>query len=125
MNKTTEEEPENVIKGPWKNKSKRDVILPEEDIIEMQDNLMFMDNLTEALMVQMIHTIRENAIDVEGEDFLQDMSFIIECVRSTLYREMGTVHPMSKIMEAFTTDGLDTKYHDLPSIEFDDEKDPA
>jgi hypothetical protein len=97
----TEEKLENVIKGPWKNKSKRDVILPEEDIIEM------------------IHTIRENAIDVEGEDFLQDMSFIIECVRSTLYREMGTVHPMSKIMEAFTTDGLDTKYHDLPSTEFD------
>jgi|TARA_B110000459_G_C16091084_1_gene265206 hypothetical protein len=121
----TEEKPENVIKGPWKNKSKREVILPKEDIIEMQDNLMFMDNLTEALMVQMIHTIRENAIDVEGEDFLQDMSFIIECVRSTLYREVGTVHPIAKIMEAFTTDGLDTKYHDLPSIEFDDEKDPA
>jgi hypothetical protein len=77
----TEEKPENVIKGPWKNKSKREVILPKEDIIEMQDNLMFMDNLTEAVMVQMIHTIRENAIDVEGEDFLQDMSFIIECVR--------------------------------------------
>jgi hypothetical protein len=37
----TEEKLENVIKGPWKNKSKRDVILPEEDIIEMQDNLMF------------------------------------------------------------------------------------
>ena len=112
----TEEKPENVIKGPWKNKSKREVILPKEDIIEMQDNLMFMDNLTEAVMVQMIHTIRENAIDVEG-----DMSFIIECVRSTLYREMGTVHPMAKIMEAFTTDGLDTKYHNLPSIESDED----
>ncbi len=94
--------PENVIKGPWKAKSKKDVVLPEQDVIEMQENLMFCDNLTEAVMVQMIHSIGENGFDVQGEAFLRDMGFIIESVRASLYRDVGYMHPMARIMSTFT-----------------------
>ena len=92
----------NVIKGPWKAKSKKEVKIPEDDIVELQENIMFCDNLTEAVMVQMIHSISENGFDVQDENFLRDMGFIIESVRAALYRDFDYVHPMAKVMSAFT-----------------------
>ena len=92
----------NVIKGPWKAKSKREVVIPDEDIIELQENIMFCDNLTEAVMVQMIHALGENGFSVNDEPFLRDIGFIIESVRATLYREMEIKHPMAMVMEMFT-----------------------
>ena len=62
---------------------------------------MFCDNLTEAVMVQLIHSIGENGFDVHEDAFLKDMGFIIEGVRSCLYREMGIMHPMSKVIDVF------------------------
>ena len=123
-----------MIKGPWKAKSKKEVVLPEEDIIEMQENLMFCDNLTEAVMVQLIHSVGENGFDVHGEKFLRDMGFIIEAVRASLYRDCDCVHPMAKIMSAFTTGKIDEDDNGLVGIDheklvriledLDDEEDP-
>jgi hypothetical protein len=107
MCKRPKQENANVIKGPWKAKSKKDVVLPEHDVIEMQENIMFCDNLTEAVMVQLIHSVGENGFDVHGEKFLRDMGFIIEAVRASLYREVNCIHPMAKVMTAFTTGKID------------------
>ena len=57
---------------------------------------------TEGVMIQMIHTIGENGFAVDERSFLRDIGFIIEAVRSTLYREMGIAHPMSDIISAIT-----------------------
>jgi|TARA_A100001011_G_scaffold332086_1_gene358939 hypothetical protein len=92
----------NVIKGPWKTKPKREVVLPDEDIVELQENIMFCDNLTEAVVVQMIHSLGENGFQVNDDPFLRDMGFIIESVRASLYRELDIVHPMARVMEMFT-----------------------
>ena len=75
----------------------------------MQENLMFCDNLTEAVMVQLIHSIGENGFDVHEDAFLKDMGFIIEAVRSTLYRDIGYNHPMGKVMAAFTKSNIAPK----------------
>ena len=115
----------NVIKGPWKAKSKREVVLPDEDIVELQENIMFCDNLTEAVMVQMIHSLGENGFAVNDEPFLRDIGFIIETVRGTLYRELGITHPMSKVMEIFTkTQAIDDKDGETAGFHFkvDDDK---
>ncbi len=77
-------------------------MLPDEDIVELQENIMFCDNLTEAVVVQMIHSLGENGFHVNDEPFLKDMGFIIESVRASLYREMDIVHPMARVMEIFT-----------------------
>ena len=37
----------------------------------------------------MIHTIKENEINVDGDSFTKDMAFIIEVVRAALLREMS------------------------------------
>ena len=47
----------------------------------------------------MIHSIKENGIDVEEESFVKNMSFIIEMVRATLLKEMSLNTNMTKIMD--------------------------
>ena len=125
MCKRPKQENANVIKGPWKAKSKREVVIPDEDIIELQENIMFCDNLTEAVMVQMIHALGENGFAVNDEPFLRDIGFIIESVRATLYRELEIKHPMAKIMEMFTqATTLDDKDGEPAGVHFklDDDK---
>ena len=58
-------------------------------------------------MVGLIHTIHENGFDVDSNEFLHDMGFIIECVKSVVYREMGFQHPMSDIMKELTVSTID------------------
>lgn len=98
MTDNQNEENANVIKGPWKNKK---VKQPDQDMMEVQENLAFADDLTQTLLVQMIHSMSENGLDVSDKSFIRDMSMIIECVKSTIYRDMGYKHPLQDFVEHF------------------------
>jgi hypothetical protein len=87
-----------IIQGPWK-ELKRKVKLPDKSVIELQKTIKFVDDLTESLIIQMIHSIKENGIDVEEESFVKNMSFIIEMVRATLLKEMSLNTNMIKIID--------------------------
>ena len=93
--------PENVIKGPWSAKSGREVKLPDEDVIAMQQDMQFAEELTQSLMVQMIHTMSENGIDVGAKDFIRDMAMLISMVNGSIYRDMGMSHITQKFMEEY------------------------
>ena len=88
----------NILKGPWKARPKREVKLPDIDVVELQENMMFCDNLTEGVSVQLIHSVGENGFEVNSENFIRDMAFIIECIRGMLYRELDIKHPMADVM---------------------------
>ena len=90
-----------MIKGPWLAKSGREVKLPDEDVIALQQDIQFAEELTQSLMVQMIHTMSENGIDVGTKDFIRDMAMLIELVKGSLYRDMKMVHPTHKFVEEF------------------------
>ena len=89
-----------VIQGPWKKSSnvKRKIKLA-DDAIKLQENIDFVNNLTQTVIVQMIHTIRENEINVEKDSFVRNMSFIIEMVRAALLKEKSLNTNMTKIMD--------------------------
>ena len=70
---------------------------------------MFADDLTESCLVQMIHTMGENGVDIGDKEFVRDIGFVIETVKSTIYRDMGLVHPMSRVMEMLTKINVDEK----------------
>mgnify|MGYP003654359142 FL=1 len=93
--------PENVIKGPWLAKSGREVKLPDEDVIAMQQDRQFAEELTQSLMVQMIHTMSENGIDVGAKSFIRDMAMVISMVNGSIYRDMGMPHITHKFMEEY------------------------
>lgn len=90
-----------MVKGPWPVKSGREVKLPNEDIIAMQQNIQFAEELTQSLMVQMIHTMSENGIDVSAKNFIRDMAMVISLVNGSIYRDMGMAHITQKFMEEY------------------------
>jgi hypothetical protein len=90
-----------VIKGPWPVKSGREVKLPDEDVIALQQDIQFAEELTQSLMVQMIHTMSENGIDVGAKDFIRDMAMVISMVNGSIYRDMGMPHITQKFMEEY------------------------
>ena len=98
MSEENEKQSAEIIQGPWK-ESKRKVKLPDKDAIELQETVDFINDLTQTLIVQMIHTIKENEINVEEDSFVKNMSFIIEMVRATLLKEMSLNTNMTKIMD--------------------------
>ena len=98
MSEDNEKKGAEIIQGPWKG-SKRKVKLPDKNAIELQETISFVDDLTQTLIVQMIHTVKENEIDVEAESFVQNMTFIIEMVRAALLKEMSLSTHMIKIMD--------------------------
>ena len=98
MSEENEKQSAKIIQGPWK-ESKRKIKVPDKDAIELQETINFIDDLTQTLIVQMIHTIKENEIDVESESFVQNMALIIEMVRAALLKEMSLTTNMTKIMD--------------------------
>lgn len=90
-----------MVKGPWPVKSGREVKLPDTDVIEMQQNIQFAEELTQSLMVQMIHTMSENGIDVSAKTFIRDMAMVISLVNGSIYRDMGMEHITQKFMEEY------------------------
>jgi hypothetical protein len=93
--------PDNVVKGPWSAKNVREVKLPDEDVLELHHDLQFAEELTQSLMVQMIHTMSENGIAVGEKDFIRDMAMLIELVKGSIHRDMKMYHPTHKFVEEF------------------------
>ena len=89
----------NIIKGPWKSKR---VKVPDNSVFELQQDMLFAEELCENVMVQVIYTLCENGIDIGDKDFLQDIAFVIEALKSTLYREMDMPHPLTPIIRSIS-----------------------
>lgn len=90
-----------IIKGPWK--KGRKVIVPDRTNADMiLEDIEFANELNEQVMAQVIHTLEKNDIDIEEESFIQNMSFIIEASKATIYKAMGMKHPLNILMEGLT-----------------------
>ena len=98
----------NVIKGPWKNlkKSGRKIHVP-TNTEKVTEDLYFVDELTEALLVQLIHTSSENGFNIKSEKFIKDIGFIIEVTKGVIYRSMGIPYPTQKLLEVFVNTQID------------------
>ena len=97
------EEKGKVIIGPWENSSLAAPELSEEEhkereVKRMKEDFQSMDILTESLIVQMIHTLKEQDFDISSTDFIRDVAFLNECIKSMLHREYGYQHPMTDLI---------------------------
>ena len=93
----------NVIVGPWDNSSLATPELSEEELKErdtkrMKEDFQSIEVLTEGLVVQMIHTLKEQDFDISSTDFIRDVAFLNECIKSMLHREYGYEHPMTDLI---------------------------
>ena len=51
------------------------------------------EGLSESVMVQLIHTLKENDVKITGKDFIRDIGFMNEVLKSILFRELGYTPP--------------------------------
>ena len=97
------EEKGKVFIGPWDNSSMIAPELSEEELKErdtkrMKEDFQSIEVLTEGLVVQMIHTLKEQDFDISSTDFIRDVAFLNECIKSMLHREYGYEHPMTDLI---------------------------
>ena len=75
--------------------------------IKLHTDLKFAEHLTEGLIVNMIHNMSENDIDVDNPEFIKHIGFLVEVVKSTIYQEMGVKHPMQQMVDLFVNSDYD------------------
>ena len=90
---------QNVIQGPWP-KTKRKVKIPDEDAIELQEKLARAEELTQTVIVQMMHTLGENGVDISEKSFVRDAALLIEMTKGSIYRSLDLKHPTQGLFES-------------------------
>ena len=99
----------NIIQFPKKFKGKREIKLPDYDVMQLNEDVAFADNLTEGLIVQIVHILNENGIQVSDKKFISDLAFIIESLKSSIYRDLDITHDMLELMDEFMITKFDDK----------------
>ena len=107
-------ENDNVIQGPWP-KSKRKVKIPDEEFLQMQENMEFAEELNQKIILQMIHTMGDNGIMVTDESFIRDLGLIIELTKGSIYRSMGIPHPTHAFFETLVNLNIDEEDNSMHS----------
>ena len=97
---------ENVIQGPWP-KTRRKVKIPDETAIELQEKLAWAEDLTQTVVVQMMHTLGENGVDISENAFVRDVALIIEMTKGSIYRSLGLKHPTQGLFEGLVELSVD------------------
>ena len=98
MNESENEKPasNNILQGPWRTKK---VKIPENTIFDTQQEMAFIEELAESAIIQMIYTLGDNGVNIGTKYFFQNISFIVESLKCTLYEEKGWFHPLTPIIK--------------------------
>ena len=95
-----------IIQFPQKMKVTNKVKIT-DTAIKLHTDLKLAEHLVEGLVVNMIHNMGENDVDVDNPEFIKDIGFLIEVVKSIVYRDMGIKHPMQQMVELFVNSDYD------------------
>lgn len=106
-----------VIQFPLKGNPNFDIKVDSTGL-ELQQDMLFAEQLTEGLVVNMIHNMYENGINTEDESFICDVAVMIELVKSAIYRDLGISHPLQDVVDTFVTANKEGK---KISVTFDPE----
>ena len=86
----------NVVKGPW---TRARVVTPQETD-QLTEDMSFIDEVAESIMIPTIHNLAENGVDIKEEEFLSEIGFLNELIKSIMFRIMGYQHPMSDLVSS-------------------------
>ena len=94
MEDDTPIKPSNVIKGPWK----RVKVVSKSETDKVTEDMVFIDEVAETIMIPTIHNLAENGVDIKDEEFLSEIGFLNVLIKSIMYRVMGYQHPMTDLV---------------------------
>ena len=84
------------------------------DAMKLNKELQFADELTDGIMVSMIHNMDDNDVEITDGAFIQDIAFLSEALKATIYRDRGFTHPFQNLIELIsnvTYDEVEKKHH--------------
>ena len=67
--------------------------LSEEETRQIKEDI-FVDQITESLILDIIHVLQENVVDTKTDVFLRDLAIVIEATKGLLKRDFGRDYPM-------------------------------
>ena len=73
--------------------------LTEDEARQIKED-KFVEQITESLILDIIHVLQENVVDTKTDIFLRDLAIIIESIKSLLKRDFGRKHPMQTISDS-------------------------
>ena len=73
--------------------------LSEEEARQIKED-KFVEQITESLILDIIHVLQENVVDTKTDIFLRDLAIVIESIKSLLKRDFGREHPMQTISDS-------------------------
>ena len=73
--------------------------LTEEEARQIKED-KFVEQITESLILDIIHVLQENVVDTKHDIFLRDLAIVIESIKSLLKRDFGRKHPMQTISDS-------------------------
>lgn len=109
INDLSEKEKGKIIQFP-KKLQVQDNFKITDTAIKLHTDLKVAEHLTEGLIVNMIHNMGENGVDTDNPEFIKDVGFLIELVKSIIYRDMGIKHPMQQMVELFVNSDYDDEH---------------
>ena len=86
---------------------KRKLKIPDETAIELQEKLAWAEDLTQTVVVQLMHTLGENGVDISENAFVRDVALIIEMTKGSIYRSLGLKHPTQGLFEGLVELSVD------------------
>ena len=90
---------DNIVIGPWSGSTKNNIkdTLSKED--KVTTDMDYIDKVAENVMVQLIHTLAENGVDITKKEFIRHIGFIDECLKSTMFEDMGYQRPVGELVK--------------------------
>ena len=90
---------DNIVVGPWAGSTKNNIkdTLSKED--KVSTDMDFIDKVAENVMIQLIHTLAENGVDITSKEFIRHIGFIDECIKSAMFNDMSYEHPLSELIK--------------------------
>tara|TARA_B100000780_G_scaffold98665_1_gene68861 strand:+ start:544 stop:993 length:450 start_codon:yes stop_codon:yes gene_type:complete len=71
----------------------------EEEARQIKEDI-FVEQITESLILDIIHVLQENVVDTKTDVFLRDLAIVIEATKSLLKRDFGRDYPMQTISDS-------------------------
>ena len=99
----------NVVRGPW---SRVKVVSPQETD-QLTDDMLFIDEVAESIMIPTIHNLAENGVEIKNEEFISEIGFLNEIIKSIMCRSMGYDHIMTDLISSIMkvkTVGTETSF---------------
>jgi hypothetical protein len=73
-----------------------------EEEAKMVKEETFIENLSEQMTLDIIDDLRDNAVSLDSDEFLQDLAVMVETLKAMLKRDFGHKHPMHSITDNLT-----------------------